>query len=399
MMTAKALGKQQIVVFDENGSQRPAEVRPDRDDVRSIAHLKMLQSLSGKLNRLNDVREIGMTIADELRQLIDYHNCRVLLLEDERLRPVAFRGELTGEQGAVMDVLVRRVGEGITGHVAATGKPLITGDAANCEYGVLIPGTEAIEESLLAVPLTYGTRVVGVIVISKLGLDQFDADDLRLLEVLAGHASVALVNAQLFEGQRREAESAKALLELARELSSVTELDQAADRIAAGAARILGSGHATVWLPAADDVVVCAGCWSESAERREQLLELKLDLSTAGALTSRTTPFVAVPEDYEGVDLGQVPQGTGIYAIAPFRIDGTPGFIAVESAAAADYGDRELELLGGIANQAKLAVSNALAFGELERTFLSTVEALANALEAKDEYTHSRAPSTTRSAP
>jgi hypothetical protein len=30
------------------------------------------------------------------------------------------------------------------------------------------------------VPVTYGPRVTGVIVISKLGLDQFDADDLRL---------------------------------------------------------------------------------------------------------------------------------------------------------------------------------------------------------------------------
>ena len=67
--------------------------------------------------------------------------------------------------------------------------------------------------------------MVGVIVVSKLGLDQFDADDLRLLEVLAGHASVALVNARLYESQRREAESAKALLELTRELSAVTNLD------------------------------------------------------------------------------------------------------------------------------------------------------------------------------
>jgi diguanylate cyclase (GGDEF)-like protein len=391
MMTAKALGKQQIVVFDEQGTRRPADTHPDRDDVRSIAHLKMLQSLSGKLNRLNDVREIGFTIADELRQLIDYHNCRVLLLEGDRLRPVAFRGELTGEQAEVMDVLVRRVGEGITGHVAATGKPLLTGDAANCEYGVLIPGTEAIEESLLAVPLTYGSQVVGVVVISKLGLDQFDADDLRLLEVLAGHASVALVNAQLFEGQRREAESAKALLALARELSSVTELDQVVDRVAAGAARILGSGHASVWLPREDGLVVCGGCWSESPERRERLLGRVLDVTPVDGGTPPTAPYVVVPEDYAALDLDGIPQETGIYAIAPFRIDGRPAFIAVESRAAADYGERELELLGGIANQAKLAVSNALAFGELERTFLSTVEALANALEAKDEYTHSHA--------
>ncbi len=40
-----------------------------------------------------------------------------------------------------------------------------------------------------------------------------------------------------------------------------------------------------------------------------------------------------------------------------------------------------------IAAQSKLALTNALSFESLERTFLSTVEALANALEAKDEYT------------
>jgi diguanylate cyclase (GGDEF)-like protein len=391
MMTAKALGKHQIVVFDERESRRPDGPGANRDDVRSIAHLKMLQSLSGKLNRLNDVREIGLTIANELRQLIDYHNCRVLLREDDRVVPIAFRGELSGEQSSVMDVLARRVGEGITGHVAATSEPLITGDAANCEYGIRIAGTEAIEESLIAVPLTYGLRVVGVIVISKLGLDQFDGDDLRLLEVLAGHASVALVNAQLFEAERREAESAKALLELARELSSVTELDQVANLVAAGAARILGSGHATVWLPVAEGRVVCAGCWSESSERRDQLLGLELDVSAIQDLMGRTSPHVVVPEDYAEVPLEGVPRNTGIYAMAPLSIDGRPGSIAVEAMNPDDYGEREFELLGGIANQAKLAISNAHAFGELERTFLTTVEALANALEAKDEYTHSHA--------
>ena len=62
-------------------------------DVRSIAHLKMLQSLSGKLNRLNDVREIGDEIAAELRSLIDYHNCRVFVVDGDELIPVAFLGE------------------------------------------------------------------------------------------------------------------------------------------------------------------------------------------------------------------------------------------------------------------------------------------------------------------
>jgi HD-GYP domain-containing protein (c-di-GMP phosphodiesterase class II) len=54
-------------------------------------------------------------------------------------------------------------------------------------------------------------------------------------------------------------------------------------------------------------------------------------------------------------------------------------------------GERELRLLGGLARQANLALANASNFEGLERTFVSTVEALANALEAKDEYTSTHA--------
>ncbi len=57
----------------------------------------------------------------------------------------------------------------------------------------------------------------------------------------------------------------------------------------------------------------------------------------------------------------------------------------------ASFADRELELLGGLAQQTKLALQSAASYESLERTFLSTVEALANALEANDEYTSTHA--------
>ena len=167
------------------------------------------------------MREIGSAIANELRGLIDYHNCRVFIREGDDLLPIAFRGELTATNGSELDVLATRVGYGITGRVAETGEPILAGDASKLRVRApTIPGTEEIEESVLAVPLRYGSRTIGVIVVSKLGLDQFDADDLRLLEVLAGHAAIALENASLYEAQRREAERAKALLEFSRELSA-----------------------------------------------------------------------------------------------------------------------------------------------------------------------------------
>jgi len=82
---------------------------------------------------------------------------------------------------------------------------------------------------------------------------------------------------------------------------------------------------------------------------------------------------------------GQAPA----HAIALIPLDQGLGALAV--AVESDVGSRELELLAGIASQARLAITNAGSFATLERTFLSTVEALANALEAKDAYTSSHA--------
>ncbi len=107
--------------------------------------------------------------------------------------------------------------------MAQTGSPLLVPDASDCEWAVLVPGTAEIQESIVAVPLNYGVRVVGAVIISKLGINQFDEDDVRLLEVLAGHAAVALENARLYENQRLEAENAKALLQFADTVSKAPD--------------------------------------------------------------------------------------------------------------------------------------------------------------------------------
>jgi diguanylate cyclase (GGDEF)-like protein len=389
MMTAKARGRGLIVPFDESERERPAE-ESVRRDVRSIAHLKMLQSLSGKLSRLNDVAQIGLTISDELRLLIDYHNCRVFLRDEDDLVPLAFRGDLTGSTpGDPTQLLPTKIGRGITGRVAETGMSLVVNDAAQHEFGEQIAGTAEIEESLLAVPLKYGARVTGVIVISKLGLDQFDADDLRLLEVLAGHASVALENARLYEAQRREAESAKALLEFSRDLAEAADLVDVAERVTTGAASILDSPSTSVWLQNASD-----GALERLAIHPERAPDdpglLRIPAEHVRPWLGRTEPYTVDAEDYASI--ATVPRGTqGRFANAPFLVDGRWGVVAAAISARSAPEDRELELLGSIARQTRLALQTATSYQTLERTFLATVEALANALEANDEYTSTHA--------
>jgi len=342
-------------------------VRAGRDG-RSIAHLNLLQSLSGKLNRLNDVREIGLTIANELRALIDYHNCRVFVVEGETIVPIAFRGELTATSSTSIDVLRVAIGEGITGHVVATGRPVLSGDAAKCEFAAPIPGTDPIDESLLAVPMHFGTRVIGAIVISQLGFDQFDSDDLRLLEVLAGQASVALENARLYEVQRLEAETARTLLEFARELATAQGVKEVLSRTVEHAARIFGSEQTSIWMeesrggrlvPRALHGYGDVGLVDSSALARE--LPLKFDADEH--------PFV-------------VEAGGGSYVVAPLVFDdGTRACLAAlldpsESGAV----ERPLRLLGGLAQQTKLAVANARSFDDLVASFTATVRSLTNAV-------------------
>jgi HD-GYP domain-containing protein (c-di-GMP phosphodiesterase class II) len=108
------------------------------------------------------------------------------------------------------------------------------------------------------------------------------------------------------------------------------------------------------------------------------------------ALDVARDPYIAEPADYEPVIGEEAPVPAGRYAVAPFEVDGRAGCLLalVESD---DFGERELALLGGLAQQAKLAIANASSYEGLERTFVSTVEALANALEANDEYTSTHA--------
>jgi diguanylate cyclase (GGDEF)-like protein len=395
MMAAKARGKDQSVLFDDTATDRPVEAAV-REDVRSIAHLKMLQSLAGRLNRLNDVREIGSVIVNELRGLIDYHNCRVYIADAEVLFPIAFKGTLGQYTEESAEDLTCNFGEGFTGWVAETGRSLLLANAMDCEFAVTIPGTDDIDESVVAVPLKYGSRVSGVVVLSKLGVAQFDEDDVRLLEVLAGHASVALENARLYEAERKEAELAKeslwianALLDFSRELATAEGMDDVLALIVELTAHSLGSPKVTVWLEktAAGDLTPRA-FWGYDDEARAHTEALRYPRALTTNFLTATEPFELGPDKLAGID--GVPRDGATYAVAPLHLDADHlgCIVAVDEHG---FSPRTMRLLAGIAHQAKLAIQNAGAFDNLEETFFSTVEALANALEANDEYTSSHA--------
>jgi diguanylate cyclase (GGDEF)-like protein len=398
MMTAKARGKDQAVLFEEEAGERPGPVATGRD-VRSIAHLKMLQSLAGKLNRLNDVREIGAAIVNELRMLVDYHSCRLYVVDGDELVPVAWRGDLEPYSDESVKALTCGIGEGITGRVAETGESILLANALDCDYAVTIPGTEDVDESIIAVPLNYGTRVIGAVVVSKLGVGQFDEDDVRLLEVLGGHASVALENARLYEAERLEARRARtsleisnALLDFSRRLALAGSLDEVLERAVELAARLLDKPRSSVWLQdRAGENLVARALYGYDWRDAAILSGIVLPDERAREILGGDEPFQLEAARFPVRGAAELAHGR--IAVAPLRLDGDRlGCIAVRTGREGGaFDERSMRLLAGVAHQVKLAVANAASYESLERTFLSTVEALANALEANDEYTSSHA--------
>jgi diguanylate cyclase (GGDEF)-like protein len=367
MMTAKARGKDRIVLYEKSDTQKPRPASIHRD-VRSIAHLKMLQSVTAKLNRLNDVDQIGATIANELRTLTDYHSCLVYMLEAERLVPITGRGELAVLLEEDPERLVRQVGEGIIGHVAATGKSLLVSNALESEYAIQVPGTPEVQESIVAVPLSYGTRVIGVILISKLGTDQFDDDDVRLLEVLSGHASVALENARLYEAERREAESARALLEIADAMSKESRFQAIGQETARFATRLMGAQQASLWLqePRTGEFSVAAH-WGYVGDPTAEPMIRKKNTRQAGErlLADHELPVVMTPEQTHHY-LGRDPEGTAPRTIAVAPLHGVKGWITVRhpSPEGRSFEPEKLRLLAGLSHQASVAMQKAILYRE-----------------------------------
>lgn len=168
--------------------------------------LERLQAIMSKLSRSKSVSSIANIIADELRNLIRYDNCRVFVLQEDtnELVPLAVVSSSRDYFVENLDDLRIEVGQGITGYVAATGVPQIVGDVERDPRAYHVPGTPVIDESMIAAPINFEGRVIGVVTLSRLGLNQFTKDDLRLLDIFANEAAIEFENARLYQETQKK---------------------------------------------------------------------------------------------------------------------------------------------------------------------------------------------------
>ncbi|MFL5757216.1 MAG: diguanylate cyclase [Chloroflexota bacterium] len=216
-------------------------------ETRRSAHLVVLQAAAQRMSRSLTVAGVGRAIVEETRRIIDYHNARVYLLEPpDDLIPIAFEGRVGAYERVDLDLLRSKLGLGFTGWVALHNAPLRIDDANADPRGETIPGTDDVDESMLVVPLRHDGAVVGVITLSKLGLRQFDDEDLRLLTILADQAATALTSARLLGQTQELAAELRRLLDMSGALSASLDPRAVANLIGEHLARSVGAEEAVV---------------------------------------------------------------------------------------------------------------------------------------------------------
>ena len=166
-------------------------------------------------------------VAEVVRKVIDYEIFAILLL-NEKSQELRFRFQV-GYPPEFAEKARVKVGEGVTGQAAQLRRAILVDDVTkDASYIAAIPNVR----SELAVPLITKNRVIGVIDLEARDPGYFNEEHSRLLALVASRIAGGIENAQLYTRTTRQARILLLLNEIARELSSILNLDELLSRVA-----------------------------------------------------------------------------------------------------------------------------------------------------------------------
>lgn len=166
-------------------------------------------------------------IAEVVRKVIDYEIFAILLL-NEKTQELRFRFQIGYPQEFAERARIK-VGEGVTGLAVQSRRAILIDDVRkDSTYIAAVPNVR----SELAVPLTTKNGVIGVIDLEASDPGYFHEEHKRLLMLIASRMAAGIENAQLYTRTTRQARILLLLNEIARELSSILNLDELLSRIA-----------------------------------------------------------------------------------------------------------------------------------------------------------------------
>ena len=273
-----------------------------------------------------------------------------------------------------------RVGEGAMGHVALTREPLIIPDYQ--QWASRSDQYAQVEfHAVMVAPLLMGRQLVGAIAfMDKDPARRFGQNDLRLLDLFAPQASVAIENARLFAVERQRAEEQQALLDTMKDLAGQLELSKVLHRVlerAVGLLDVTGGELATYDEARGDLVIVASHNMGTNALGNHVAMG---DGAMGRVAETRQSLIIPRYQEWEGRS-SQYTQSTVQSVMAAPLLIGTRlvGTIAsVHSDSTRELGPGDLRLLELFAPEAAIAIENARLFTQAQHQQQYFAELVAN---------------------
>jgi len=203
--------------------------------------------------------------------------------------------------------------QGLSGRVISTGEPLLLHGAETVDsMGGITYGKPDTPLSILAVPMTLGGKIMGMLSAQSYEPDVYTEEDLQILSTLANQAVVAIQNGRLFnETQRlafeleervvertaqlqREQQNTETLLRILTEVSSSLDLDRALNRTLALLNDAIGAEQGTIMLLSAEDNLLQYragyGYLSDKVSGEGRGFKLKIGEGLAGWVVEQREP-------------------------------------------------------------------------------------------------------------
>jgi GAF domain-containing protein len=347
----------------------------------AIENARLFSAAAQRASELAALREIGQAITAQLElpavldavvagamRLLGSQHAQIILWDEagQQLR----YGAAIGPEAERVRNQTPELGRGVNGTVALTRKPMIVDDYQASPY-VLPEFSDVL--ATITVPVLFGERLLGVLHSHTTAVGKrFAPDDLRLLQMLADHAAIAIENARLFEEARVRSARLNALSQLSQTVTSSLDLQRVFEYVVQAAVDLLDLALARVYV------------WQEETGR----LSLRASAGTADLLPYPREGF----EPGEGV-VGTVFRSRGVITLADVGSDlryaerewaqrvgvtsvavvpllqgeQAVGVLSVSRRVRRVFDADEIGLLKSFAQHAAIAIENARLFHEAER--------------------------------
>lgn len=337
-----------------------------------------------------DVQSVLDSVLHAICTHLEYHTAVLLLLNDERthLFIAAERGLNTDEREIQFAVQT-----GLSASVLDTGLPRLIADTDE-EPDFINPSERTHSLSAMLAPLRSRDETHGLIMVTSLQRNAYQPDDLKLLAAVSLQAGIAIENAWLYEDAQRQAEEAAALYDLSQHVNATLHLDRVLDFVADSVTTLLKVDKFALLL------------YDKRTERLVPRLTRSLDPlafefpdtgigeGIAGWVYEWQTPQavadVAADARNRTAPLDQ--SGVASTLCVPMHVgEDVIGIIHAMSSKRRLFTVAEMELLYTIANQAAVAIVNAMLYQEarsksleMRRYFRRIAHALGSSLDAQD---------------